>query len=146
MNWVHGGSMLLSLNRYERKKNVALALRTLREVIDRHALSVGACARARLVIAGGHDPRVQENVSHLRELRALAEELDLEDRVVFLTNVTERQRCASVLRAPRMPPSTLQPCVWAAASVGLPRDRSCGRWGVPPGITGPHLFAAAASH
>lgn len=86
--------MLLSLNRYERKKNIALALRTLREVIDRHALSVGACARARLVIAGGHDPRVAENVQHLQELRALCEDLDLEDRVVFLTNVTEAQRSA----------------------------------------------------
>eukprot|EP00892_Ulva_mutabilis_P010438 jgi/Ulvmu1/7767/UM039_0076.1 len=96
VNWIHGGSMLLSLNRYERKKNIALALRALREVIDRHALSVGTCARARLVIAGGHDPRVAENVAHLRELRALAAELNLEDRVVFMTNVTEGQRRALI--------------------------------------------------
>lgn len=107
--WLHGGSVLLSLNRYERKKNIGLALRALREVIDRHALSVGACARARLVIAGGHDPRVAENVAHLRELRALAEELDLEDRVVFLTNVTEAQRCAPCLRPAA---SLLRFCGW----------------------------------
>ena len=93
MNWIHGGSMLLSLNRFERKKNVALALRALREVIDRHAMSSGACSQARLVVAGGHDPRVRENVEHLRELKRLAEDLDIEDRVVFMKNVSERQRC-----------------------------------------------------
>ena len=87
--------MLLSLNRYERKKNVALALRALREVIDRHALSSGSCAQARLIVAGGHDPRVRENVAHARELKRLAEDLELEDRVVFMKNVTEAQRCGA---------------------------------------------------
>lgn len=87
--------MLLSLNRFERKKNIALALRALREVIDRHAMSSGACSQARLIVAGGHDPRVRENVIHARELQRLAEDLNLEDRVVFLKNVTEKQRCES---------------------------------------------------
>jgi glycosyltransferase involved in cell wall biosynthesis len=102
VEWIRGGSMLLSLNRFERKKNVALALRALREVIDRHSLSSGACARARLVVAGGHDPRVRENVAHFRELQALARTLDLEDRVVFMKNITEAQRCAAAA-----PPASL---------------------------------------
>jgi alpha-1,3/alpha-1,6-mannosyltransferase len=100
VNWIRGGSMLLSLNRYERKKNVGLALRALREVIDRHALSSGACAQARLIVAGGHDPRVRENVAHARELQKLAEALSLEDRVVFLKNITEKQRCDSLPALP----------------------------------------------
>lgn len=111
--------MLLSLNRYERKKNVALALRALREVIDRHSLSSGACARARLVIAGGHDPRVRENLQHAKELAALASDLDLQERVVFLKNISEPQRCdfspsflqwlqgcMPFVHAPEIPPSS----------------------------------------
>lgn len=93
VNWLNGGKPLLALNRYERKKNIGLAIRSLAEVIHRHALSSGACAQCRLVVAGGHDPRIAENVQHSRELRALAEELGVEDRVVFLRNVTDSQRC-----------------------------------------------------
>jgi alpha-1,3/alpha-1,6-mannosyltransferase len=96
VEWLEGGSVLLSINRYERKKHISLALKALQEVIHRHALSSGACARCRLVVAGGYDVDVPENVEHARELKELASHLGVEDRVVFLRNVTDSQRCAVV--------------------------------------------------
>lgn len=95
VNWIEGGSMLFSLNRYERKKNIGLAIRALKEVIHRHAHSSGACAQCRLIVAGGYDPRVLENVQYFQELQELAQELDVEARVVFLRNITDGQRCAT---------------------------------------------------
>lgn len=96
-NWLDGGGVLLSLNRFERKKGHGLALHALRETLDRHAMSSGACASARLVVAGGLDARLPENVAVLRELRQLACDLNLEDRVVFLSNISERERCARTM-------------------------------------------------
>ncbi|KAG8467189.1 hypothetical protein KFE25_000505 [Diacronema lutheri] len=78
----------LSLNRYERKKNVALALRALA------ALPPGHRARARLAVAGGYDKRVRENVEHLAELRALAAELGIGELVAFHRSVSEAERQA----------------------------------------------------
>ena len=163
VNWIAGGHTLLSLNRYERKKDIPLAVKALKEVIHRHALSSGACAQCRLVIAGmsifeskecvplvqvlavephlairiehvcqhaaacqhasecmfcfvtshcivffeagtlkhlcntgGYDERVSENVQHFKELRQLAEQLGVQDRVVCLRNISDAQRCASL--------------------------------------------------
>ena len=86
------GDVFLSVNRFERKKGIELAISSLHEVIHRHALSSGACARCRLIVCGGYDPRVAENVQYYLELRELAESLGVEDRVVFLKNVTETDR------------------------------------------------------
>ena len=91
--WLDAGSVLLSLNRYEEKKNIPLAVRAVHEVIHRHALSSGACARCRLVVAGGYDARLKENVRCEAALKQLARDLEIEDRVVFLRNVTDAQRC-----------------------------------------------------
>ena len=58
----------LSLNRYERKKNLGLAIDALCELKS----GGGAAAKALLVVAGGYDERVAENVQHLEELCAHA--------------------------------------------------------------------------
>lgn len=92
---MEGGDVFLSINRFERKKGVALAIRSLQEVIARHAYSSGTCARCRLIVCGGFDPRCRENVQHFQELKELAEDLEVDARVVFLKNVTDQQRCAS---------------------------------------------------
>lgn len=73
----------LSLNRFERKKDIGLAIRAL-------ALVPGGSAR--LVVAGGYDSRVRENVEHLEELRGLAEELGLAHRVAFLTSPSDSEK------------------------------------------------------
>ncbi|MEW5305498.1 MAG: hypothetical protein WDW36_008032 [Sanguina aurantia] len=48
--------------------------------------------RAVLVLAGGYDVRLAENVEHLAELQALAASLGITDRVAFLTSFSDRQR------------------------------------------------------
>ena len=54
--------IITSLNRYERKKNIPLAIKAF----------ANSNIKGTLVIAGGWDPRVEENVSHEKELRAIA--------------------------------------------------------------------------
>ncbi|KAL2800557.1 glycosyltransferase [Aspergillus keveii] len=67
-----GKKILLSVNRFERKKDLALAIRAY------HGLGEAKRRGTRLVIAGGYDNRVQENVQYHRELDTLATSLGLE--------------------------------------------------------------------
>ncbi|EON60881.1 hypothetical protein W97_00091 [Coniosporium apollinis CBS 100218] len=66
-----GTKVLLSINRFERKKDVGLAIRAFA------GLSEGEREGTRLVIAGGYDQRVHENSSYHTELCTLAESLGL---------------------------------------------------------------------
>ena len=45
-----------------------------------------------LVIAGGWDPRVEENVSHEKELRTIVDQLGIKSEVVFLKSISNDQR------------------------------------------------------
>lgn len=63
--------VLLSINRFEKKKDVALAIKAYA------GLSEQERKETRLVIAGGYDPRVAENVSTYNELCELADSLGL---------------------------------------------------------------------
>ncbi|KAF2659187.1 glycosyltransferase family 4 protein [Lophiostoma macrostomum CBS 122681] len=63
--------ILLSINRYEKKKDVALAVKAYA------ALSPEERRGTRLVIAGGYDPRVSENLATYTELYELADSLHL---------------------------------------------------------------------
>lgn len=91
--------VLLSLNRYERKKGVELAVRGL-SLMDRRE-------DARLVIAGGYDDRLAENRDYMQELRDLATTLGVAERVRFLCSVSDADReqlfeeAAAVLYTPR---------------------------------------------
>jgi alpha-1,3/alpha-1,6-mannosyltransferase len=86
--------VFLSINRYERKKDIPIAIRAFAQAARSGGLPDAAApsapvapvagaaphrvfTSARLVIAGGFDPRVAENVEHHQELRALATELGL---------------------------------------------------------------------
>ncbi|KAJ7395066.1 Alpha-1,3/1,6-mannosyltransferase ALG2 [Pitangus sulphuratus] len=69
--------LFLSINRYERKKNLALALEALHELrgrLDSHDWN-----EVHLVMAGGYDKRVLENVEHYEELRRLAAKLGVNE-------------------------------------------------------------------
>jgi alpha-1,3/alpha-1,6-mannosyltransferase len=74
------------LNRYERKKDIPLAIK--------------ACANldkpATLVIAGGYDERVLENVDHHLELVNLSKKLKI--KVIFLRSITSQQKVALLQR------------------------------------------------
>lgn len=67
----------LSINRYERKKNVLLAL-------ESYALS-SECDddNSKLIISGGYDERVSENVDYLQELQEVADKLKLSHTTIF---------------------------------------------------------------
>uniref|UniRef100_A0A672G5J2 Alpha-1,3/1,6-mannosyltransferase ALG2 n=2 Tax=Salarias fasciatus TaxID=181472 RepID=A0A672G5J2_SALFA len=85
-------SLFLSLNRYERKKNLGLALEALAALRSR--LPPGQRAGIHLVVAGGYDDRVAENVQHYAELKELAEQLRLGDCVTFLRSPSDSQKVA----------------------------------------------------
>ena len=60
--------LLVSLNRYERKKDIGLAIRAYAKFYK--ATKRGDCM---LVVAGGYDKRLSENVEYHKELVALGE-------------------------------------------------------------------------
>ncbi|EWC45695.1 hypothetical protein DRE_05256 [Drechslerella stenobrocha 248] len=63
--------IVLSINRFERKKNVELAVKAFAQFDSRKR------KRARLVIAGGYDNRVAENIEYHSELEKLCDEFAL---------------------------------------------------------------------
>lgn len=66
--WNGKFKILLSINRFERKKDIALAIRAYK------ALTAEERQGSRLVVAGGYDSRVSENVQYHQELEQLAEQ------------------------------------------------------------------------
>ncbi|KAF8247738.1 UDP-Glycosyltransferase/glycogen phosphorylase [Wilcoxina mikolae CBS 423.85] len=66
-----GRKILLSINRFERKKNIELAIKAFAHLTDQERKI------SRLIIAGGYDPRVNENISYHNELVALCETFNL---------------------------------------------------------------------
>lgn len=75
----HSGRILLSINRFERKKNIELALEAYALLLHTHVDSRNNL----LVIAGGYDARVPENIEHLAELRELARKFRLPSETIF---------------------------------------------------------------
>jgi len=66
-------NVILSINRYERKKNIALAI----ESYSSLSKDLRSKSSSLLVIAGGHDPRNIENIEYHHELQHLATSLNL---------------------------------------------------------------------
>lgn len=82
--------LFLSLNRYERKKN--------------HKLAVDAFAKAnisnsKLIIAGGYDERVLENVENYNELTNLMKELGVSDKVELLRSIDDKTKWDLIAKA-----------------------------------------------
>lgn len=82
---------VVSLNRYERKKNIALALHAAHRVVEQLG-GERSLRQVHLTIAGGYDPRVPENVAYFKELQELSTELGLDDRVELKKNITDAER------------------------------------------------------
>lgn len=98
-------TLFLSINRFERKKNLALALYAFaimrkKYPADRwlnfHLVMAGTFA---LLTLGGYDPRVVENVEHLQELQQICGHLDLTASVTFLPSFSEFERAELLHRA-----------------------------------------------
>ena len=102
---------IVSLNRFERKKNIQMLLYAYAALIRRISSSsfpneeIERIAKRFsvfppvLVIAGGYDPRNNENREYLEELKTLCETLNLQkQQVVFRPSVSEKER-ASLLQS-----------------------------------------------
>lgn len=66
----------LSINRFERKKNIDLAIKAYKILKDK--TNKTGEVMPKLIIAGGFDARVRENVEYLQELNQLCESMDLQ--------------------------------------------------------------------
>ncbi|CAI5503427.1 unnamed protein product [Closterium sp. Naga37s-1] len=112
----------LSINPYERKKEIATAVSAL-GLLTRSSAHTGASdsqdataaalakgQRPRLVVAGGCDARVRENVEYLQELKQLAVMEGVASDVLFLTSISDSLKaqllshCTAVVYTP--------PCHW----------------------------------
>lgn len=87
--------ILLSINRYERKKNLGLAIEALAEL--KKYLTDEEYKKVYLIMVGGYDKRVEENVEHYLELIGLADELHVTDKVLFLRSPSDIDK-VSILR------------------------------------------------
>lgn len=97
-------TLLLSINRFERKKNLELALRTL--VALKEILSEREWSDVQLAMIGGYDSKNSENLEHFEELNELCTNLNLTDKVIFLKSPKEEmkikllRRCNLLLYTP----------------------------------------------
>lgn len=99
----------LSINRFERKKNIELAISAFamlhaHEVHDHQGVNMNDVS---LTVAGGFDNRLRENVEYLEELKKLAEKEGVSQRVRFITSCSTAERnsllgqCLCVLYTPK---------------------------------------------
>lgn len=136
-----GSPFFLSLNRYERKKNVRLAILAFSELLNK--LPPGA-PRPRLVIAGGYDERVRENVEYHAELVEDVQRLKFPIGTVhFLRSVPNTARWLLLWRAialvytPHREHFGMVPCEAMSVSTPVIADDSGGpRESVEDGQTG----------
>lgn len=95
--------VFLSINRFERKKNIPLALKAFKQLGD---IANTDYERCYLILAGGYDKRITENVEHFNELTALADELGVGSRSIMLRSPSDKfklwllKRCTVLLYTP----------------------------------------------
>lgn len=100
----NGKFIFLSINRYERKKNLPLAIRALSALLE--TLNSTERAEVHLVVAGGYDERVVENKEHYLELKELTESLKVSENVTFVRSFSDQQKlgllhtCSALLYTP----------------------------------------------
>jgi alpha-1,3/alpha-1,6-mannosyltransferase len=92
-----GEALVLSVNRFDPGKNLALAIDAFAAL--RARLAPAAFASARLVLAGHLDPRLAEARALAAELEARAARLGLEGRVSLVRSPSDAERCALLARA-----------------------------------------------
>jgi len=83
---------IVSLNRFEWKKHVDLLIYAVAYIRDAQLLDKEQWNNLSVVIAGGYDPRIDENVACLQHLESLVQQLDLKDKFEFLVNISDQSR------------------------------------------------------
>jgi alpha-1,3/alpha-1,6-mannosyltransferase len=110
-------NFFLSLNRYERKKDLKLVIEAFAEFVK----SQSDAKDIKLVMAGGYDPRLAENVEYFEELESVITDFGLTDRVVMIKNVSDSVRGAllaaatAVVYSPQFEHFGIVPCEAMAA-------------------------------
>jgi alpha-1,3/alpha-1,6-mannosyltransferase len=87
-----GPLTVLSLGRFDPRKNARLAVEALADLRSR--VPTPTFARVRLVLAGGYDARLREQRETVHGLAALAERLDLAVHVTVRPSPSEHERLA----------------------------------------------------
>ncbi|XP_054812146.1 uncharacterized protein LOC129313205 [Prosopis cineraria] len=99
----------LSINRFERKKNIELAISafSMLQTFEGDVLQSRDASNASLTVVGGFDKRLKENVEYLEELKNLAEREGVSNRIRFITSCSTAERnallseCLCVLYTPK---------------------------------------------
>ena len=86
----NNSTIFLSINRYERKKNIALAIEAFEHLLKKQ--NQKKCDSLKLVIAGGYDLRVPENVEYHLELKTMAEKAGISSQVEFLQSPSDQTK------------------------------------------------------
>ena len=86
----NNSTIFLSINRYERKKNIALAIEAFEQLLKKQ--NQKKCDNLKLVIAGGYDLRVPENVEYHSELKTMAEKAGIGSQVEFLQSPSDQTK------------------------------------------------------
>jgi len=89
---IQNKKLIVSLNRYEKKKNLPLAVTSFK-----HFLELKKNDKDKddyiLVVAGGYDDRLEENVEEYKLLTELAGKDLLNSKVFFLKSISDNERC-----------------------------------------------------
>ncbi|XP_028411562.1 alpha-1,3/1,6-mannosyltransferase ALG2-like [Dendronephthya gigantea] len=88
--------IFLSINRFERKKNLQLALEAFAILKDK--ISLEKWKKTHLVMAGGYDERIAENKEHFIELVNFSKENNLTDHVTFIRSFSDQEKLALFVR------------------------------------------------
>lgn len=92
---------LVSINRFEAKKNIALAVDTFVQVQKEFAAQ-GHAIKLRLVLGGGYDYRLRDNILTLKELQAQCEKHGLPHLTLFYNRASPHEPPASAPPAREM--------------------------------------------
>lgn len=82
--------LFLSINRYERKKKISLAIEAFNELRTLLLDSEWTCVT--LVIAGGYDSRVLENIEYFGELKNIADKFKIDDKIKFFKSPSDMEK------------------------------------------------------
>jgi alpha-1,3/alpha-1,6-mannosyltransferase len=101
--------LFISINRFERKKNLSLAIESFDACSNSRLFS-----RMKLIMAGGYDEQNKENIEHYQELKLIAtkkkliisEYPSMDGQIIFLRSFSDQQRqvlfqrCIAVIYTP----------------------------------------------
>jgi len=100
-------TVFLSLNRFERKKNHELAVQAFAYTKELLQDKPKLLNSIHLIIAGGYDERLQENVEYFKQLADLAESMGMKSDISLISSPSDQEKqlllhsCTAVLYTPQ---------------------------------------------